>query len=137
MPQPAAKQEFVGDACTLGRGAAAVLLQIAFKGVGLGVAVHDRFTVQPVEHARGSIIYIFAMAFGTEAERRIVTDATHHEHSRAEVPVTVNDVDLRLWVAATIYWSLLTGYEEVLGKLDSQTADQVYNEFSIMATGLR
>jgi uncharacterized protein (DUF2236 family) len=53
------------------------------------------------------------------------------------VPVTVNDVDLRLWVAATIYWSLLTGYEEVLGKLDSQAADQVYKEFSIMATGLR
>lgn len=138
MPQPAAIQKIVAEACTLGRGAAAVLLQIASKGVGLGVAAHSRLTIQPVERARRSIIYIFTMASGTQVERRIVTDATHHAHSREEGPgYDVNDVDLRLWVAATIYWSLLTGYEEFLGKLDIQMADQVYKEFSIMVTGLR
>ena len=81
MPQPAAIQKIVAEACTLGRGAAAVLLQIASKGVGLGVAAHSRFTIQPVERARRSIVYIFTTAIGTESERRIVTDATHlHTH---------------------------------------------------------
>jgi uncharacterized protein (DUF2236 family) len=138
MPQSAAMRTIVAEACALGPGAAAVLLQIAAKGVGLGVAAHSSFTIRPVERARRSIVYIFAMAFGTEAERRIVTDATHHAHSRVKGPgYDANDVDLQLWVAATTYWSLLTGYEEVYGKLDSQMANQVYKEFSVMATGLR
>jgi uncharacterized protein (DUF2236 family) len=138
MPQSAAIQTIVAEACALGPGAAAVLLQIAAKGVGLGVAAHSSFTIRPVERARRSIVYIFAMVFGTEAEKRVVTDATHRAHSRVKGPgYDANDVDLQLWVAATTYWSLLTGYEEVYGKLDNQVADQVYMEFSVMATGLR
>lgn len=42
------------------------------------------------------------MAFGTEAERRIVTDATHHARSLVKGPgYDGNDVDLQFWVAAT------------------------------------
>lgn len=138
LPQSPAIRKIIGEACAMNGGAAAVLLQIAAKGVGLGVSAHSSFTKRPVERARRSIVYIYAMAFGTEEERRIVTDATHHAHSRVKGRgFDANDVDLQLWVAATMYWSLVTGYEEVYGKLDDETADQVYKEFSVMATGLR
>lgn len=50
------------------------------------------------------------------------------------MPTTSN---LQLWVAATTYWSLLTGYEKVYGKPDCQMTDLVYKELSVMATGLR
>ncbi|KAF3026699.1 hypothetical protein E8E14_014656 [Neopestalotiopsis sp. 37M] len=131
-------QKIVAESCSMNGGTAAVLLQIASKGVGLGVAAHSSFTKRPVERARRSIVYIYAMAFGTQAERRIVTDATHRAHSRIKgANYDADDVDLQLWVAATTYWSLITGYEEIFGKLDDETADQAYKEFSVMATGLR
>lgn len=138
LPPSPAIQKIVAEACAMNGGIAAVLLQIAAKGVGLGVSAHSSFTLRPLQRARRSIVYIYAMAFGTEAERRIVTDATHKAHSRVKGPgYDANDVDLQLWVAATTYWSLLTGYEEVYGKLDDETAEKIYNEFSVMATGLR
>lgn len=131
-------QRIVAESCSMNGGTAAVLLQIASKGVGLGVAAHSSFTKRPVERARRSIVYIYAMAFGTQAERRIVTDATHRAHSRVKGSnYDADDVDLQLWVAATTYWSLVTGYEETFGQLANETADQAYKEFSVMATGLR
>ncbi|KAI1874973.1 uncharacterized protein JN550_002402 [Neoarthrinium moseri] len=131
-------QKIVAESCSMNGGTAAVLLQIASKGVGLGVSAHSSFTRRPVERARRSIVYIYAMAFGNQEERRIVTDATHRAHSRVKGPdYDANDVDLQLWVAATTYWSLIVGYEEVFGKLDDKTADRAYKEFSVMATGLR
>lgn len=55
-------------------------MRIAAKGVGLGVATHGSFAIRPVERARRSIVYVFAMVFGTAAEGRIVTDAIYHAH---------------------------------------------------------
>ncbi|ETS82877.1 hypothetical protein PFICI_04753 [Pestalotiopsis fici W106-1] len=131
-------QKIIAESCSMNGGTAAVLLQIASRGVGLGVAAHSSFTKRPVERARRSLVYIYAMAFGTQAERRIVTDATHRAHSRVKgANYDADDVDLQLWVAATMYWSLITGYEEIFGKLDEDMAEQAYKEFSVMATGLR
>jgi len=48
-----------------------------------------------------------------------------------------NDVDAQLWVAATIYWSMVESYEMVFGKLEEERAERVYREFSVMATALR
>lgn len=70
MPKSAITQTLVAEACALGPGAVAVLLRISAKGVCLEVAVLSSFTVRPVECARSSIVYIFLMAFGTEAEQR-------------------------------------------------------------------
>lgn len=138
MPQSPVMQKIVAEACSMSGGTAAVLLQIASKGVGLGVSAHSSFTKRPVERARRSIVYIYAMAFGDPKERHLVSDATHRAHSRVKGPdYDANDVDLQLWVAATTYWSLVVGYEEIFGKLDDETADQAYKEFSVMATGLR
>jgi uncharacterized protein (DUF2236 family) len=131
-------KKIVAESCAMNAGKAAVLLQVASKGVGKGVAAHSSFTVRPVERARRSIVYIYVMVFGTLAERRLVTDATHRAHSHVKgKDYDANDVDEQLWVAATTYWSLQLGYEETYGKLDEETADKVYQEFSVMATGLR
>ncbi|KAI1341458.1 hypothetical protein F5Y15DRAFT_431204 [Xylariaceae sp. FL0016] len=137
--EPAAMRRIVAENCAMNPGAAAVLLQIASKGVGQGVADHSSFTKRPVERARRSMFYIYVMTFGTPEERRVVTDATHRAHSAVHKAgaYDANDVELQLWVAATMYWSLVLGYEEVYGKLDDDVADQVYEEFSVMATGLR
>lgn len=131
-------KKIIAENCSMSGGTAAVLLQIASKGVGRGVAAHSSFTLKPVQRARRSLIYIYAMAFGTQQERRQVTDATHLAHSRVKgAGYNANDVDLQLWVAATMYWSLVVSYEDVYGKLSDAEADQVYEEFSVYATALR
>ncbi|KAJ5937917.1 hypothetical protein N7454_004259 [Penicillium verhagenii] len=133
-----AMRVIVTEQCAMNPAKAAVLLQIAAKGVGKGVSDHSSFTKRPIERARRSLVYIYGMSFGTTAERRRITDATHRAHMRVKgADYDADDVDLQLWVAATIYWSMVYGYEEIYGPLGEDFADQVYKEFSVMATGLR
>jgi uncharacterized protein (DUF2236 family) len=137
-PQSPVLQKIVSESCSVRLYPAALLLQIANKPVGLGVAAHSDFTKRPVERARRTILYIYGMVFGDKKERQFISDLTHRIHSRIKGPnCGANDVDLQLWVASTIYWSLITAYEEVFDKLDDETAEQAYKEFSVMATGLR
>jgi uncharacterized protein (DUF2236 family) len=170
-----AMRAIIAENCSMAGGTAAILLQIALRGVGLGVSEHSGFTRNPVQRARRSLVYIYVLAFGTPFERRVVSDATHLAHSRVKSkPASsfssastststivgesggggggddddgyvkekqgsydANDPDLQLWVAATMYWSLVTSYEDVFGALNPRLADEVYCEFSIYATALR
>jgi uncharacterized protein (DUF2236 family) len=138
-PGPTIKT-ILAENISMAGGPAAVLLQIANDKIGLAVSEHSSFTKRPVQRARRTLFYLYVMAFGTPEERRHITDATHAAHARVKDPggaYEADDPDLQLWVAATIYWSLIVSYEEVYGALDDDTADQAYREFSIYATGLR
>ncbi|KAH8882029.1 hypothetical protein GQ53DRAFT_734599 [Thozetella sp. PMI_491] len=137
VAEPNLMRKIIAENCSMAGATAAVLLQIAQRGVGLGVSDHSGFTKQPVQRARRSFVYIYCMAFGTPEERRRITDATHRAHSRVKGPdYDANDPELQLWVAATMYWSLVASYEDVYGPLDEETADEVYQEFSVYATAL-
>lgn len=138
VEEPNEMKKIVSESATLELGLAAVLLQIAHAAVGKGVSAHSSFTYRRIERARRSIVYIYAMTFGTPEEKRIITDATHRAHSVVKgKDYDANDVDAQLWVAATMYWSMIESYEMVFGKLDEERADRVYQEFSVMATALR
>lgn len=131
-------KKIVAESTALEGGVAAVLLQIAHPEVGRGVARHSDFTYRRLERARRSIIYIYCMTFGTPEEKRTITDATHKAHAHVKGDgYNANDVDAQLWVAATMYWSMVESYEMTLGRLDGERADRVYQEFSVMATSLR
>lgn len=138
VEEPYEMKKIVGESVSMEGGVAAVLLQIAHAPVGKGVAKHSDFTHRRIERARRSVIYIYCMTFGTPEEKRRITDATHRAHSHVKGDgYNANDVDAQLWVAATIYWSMVESYEMVFGKLDKERADRVYTEFSVMATSLR
>lgn len=130
-------RKVVAESCSLVPGTAAVLLQIASKPVGLGMAAHSGFTINPIRRARRSFAYIYVMAFGTPEERRLVSNATHKAHSHVKgYGYDADNVDAQLWVAATMYWSLALGYELMYGKMCDCMADQMYKESSVFATGL-
>lgn len=131
-------KRIVSESISLEGGVAAVLLQIAHPGVGKGVARHSDFQYRRLERARRTVIYIYCMTFGTPEEKRRITDATHRAHAHVKgADYDANDVDSQLWVAATIYWSMVESYEMVFGKLDDERGERVYREFSVMATALR
>lgn len=138
VEEPFEMKKIVGESVSLEGGVAAVLLQIAHPAVGRGVARHSDFQYRRIERARRSVIYIYCMTFGTPEEKRRITDATHRAHSHVKgKDYDANDVDAQLWVAATIYWSMVESYEMVFGKLDDERGERVYREFSVMATALR
>jgi uncharacterized protein (DUF2236 family) len=149
---PNTSKEFakvVGDQISLAGGLAAVLLQIAHPIVGAGVAANSSFITRPIGRARRTNIYIYVQAFGTPEERKYITDMTHKSHSHVngmyqDKPAEAggfhydaNMMDAQLWVAATIYWSMIASWENIYGKLNDEKADVVYKEFSCMGTALR
>jgi uncharacterized protein (DUF2236 family) len=138
VSEPDEMKKIVAESISMELSAAAVLLQISHPMVGKGVAAHSSFTYRRIERARRSIFYIYCMTFGTPEEKKYITDATHRAHSHVKgKDYDANDVDAQLWVAATIYWSIVESYEIVFGKLGEERADRVYEEFSVMATSLR
>jgi len=138
VEEPDEMRKIVRESASLELGVAAVLLEIALPSVGKGVARHSSFAYKRIERARRTVVYIYAMAFGTPEERRLITDATHKAHSHVKgKDYDANDVDAQLWVAATIYWTMVKSYELTFGKLDEVRAEKVYREYSVMATALR
>jgi len=137
LPASRETKKIVSDMISLAGGSAAVLLQIAQPGVGAGVSNNSSFTTRPIERGRRSMVYIYATVLGTLEERRYITDATHLTHEKIKAAnYNANDPELQLWVAVTMYWSMIESYENIYGKLDTETTERVYKEFSIYATSL-
>lgn len=131
-------QKIVKEFVLLATGGVAILLQVANPGVGAGVDENSNFAYRPVDRLRTTMTYVYCMAFGTPQERATIIEMVH----RAHVPVrgadyTADDPDLQLWVAATLYACGLDIYEKLFGKLDPVEAEEVYKEYSVLATSLR
>jgi len=78
------------------------------------------------------------MAFGTPDEKKMIVDMVHRAHAPVKGPgYSANDSELQLWVAATLYASGSDIYEKMFGKMDQETAEEVYREYSILAMSLR
>ncbi|KAK2756248.1 hypothetical protein FQN53_008716, partial [Emmonsiellopsis sp. PD_33] len=128
-------------------GLTAVLLQIAHPGVGKGVGRHSNFSTRLVERTQNTGIFINVMIFGTEAEktafRNFVTLAHQYVNDKRTTKPNTNpsydalDPTLQLWVAATMYWTMIHKYESVFPPLTPAQHEQVYQEFSIFGTALQ
>jgi uncharacterized protein (DUF2236 family) len=122
----------------LAGGGRALLLQLAHPSVGRGVAEHSDFANNPLGRLHGTLSYVYAVASGTDedvaAMRRVV--------NKAHAPVrgagyTAMDPDLQLWVAATLYQTAISIYEDVYQPLDPDVAESVYREYAILGTVLQ
>jgi uncharacterized protein (DUF2236 family) len=131
-------REIIGEMASMMGHFAAALLQISHPGVANAIIAHSSVTMDPVKRGRRSLIYIYCMVFGTQEEREYILTMTQMAHDRvAPRNSDVDNPELQLWIAATIYWSSVTSYENVYGRLNDQEAEAVYKEFSILATGLK
>lgn len=130
------------EGITLAGGPAAILLQIAHPKVGQGVADHSTFTTRAISRAQYTQIYIYAMIFGTPEEKEAVTAWVNQAHSRVtgqtnNISYNAKDPELQVWVAATIYASMVGMYELIYGPLPPTRAELVYQAFSVMGTSLQ
>ncbi|HWD61649.1 MAG TPA: oxygenase MpaB family protein [Humibacter sp.] len=125
-------------------GGCAILLQLAEPSVGRGVADHSDFAARPYDRLVNTLTYVTAVACGDEADIRAVHRSIGRAHALvrgdetdASPGYSAFDVDLQLWVTATLYWTASRVHERVFGPLDAASADRFYREFAAVGTSLQ
>jgi len=125
------------EASALGGAAYAVLLQIAEPGVGKGVRDHSDFAQRPLDRLRGTLVFVYALVFGTDEEADRVSRIVRAVHKRGVGPdYDAQDPDLQVWVAATLYACDMHVYELVFGPMPPAEKDEVREFAAVFATSL-
>ena len=141
---PVGLAEVGGEWIMLAGGGCAILLQLAHPSVGRGVAEHSDFASRPFDRLVGTMTYVTAVACGDEQDVRDVRRSVGRAHAavRGEASgdasaYSAYDVDLQLWVTATLYWTATRVLERVFGAQDAASADRLYLEFAAVGTSLQ
>ncbi|OQE19149.1 hypothetical protein PENSTE_c016G00641 [Penicillium steckii] len=138
LEKPEKIHQVIQEAILLAGGATAILLQVAEPGVGKGVDEHSNFGYRPLDRLRTTMTYVYCVTFGTRDERKAVIEMVHRAHASVKGPdYSADDPQLQLWVAATLYAVGIEIYQEIFGRLDDETAQAIYREYSILALSLR
>lgn len=126
------------QALLLGAGSA-VMLQLAMKGVGLGVAEHSTTLDRPFDRLRTTLTYVYVMALGTEEEQRAIARMVNRAHApvRSEGRYSAFDTDLQLWVAATLFYTGDMLYTRIFGELPEDQREEYYRACWIFGTALQ
>jgi len=130
------------------RGPAAAVLQIAHPRVGLGVMEHSGFAESPLGRLERTLIAVNTIAFGTRDEadaaarrvagrhKAVAGDAAAHN-----VPgpprYSVDELDLLMWVVATLVWSAVGGYELAVAPLTIEEKESFYRDMRVFGTFFR
>ncbi|WP_277830016.1 oxygenase MpaB family protein [Speluncibacter jeojiensis] len=138
--------DFIGESFLFLGAGSTVLLQLAFPGVGHGVADHSSTLHRPMDRLRTTMTYVYAVTLGTPDERRAIVRMVNKAHvpvhsepdgSGTTVPYNAFDPQLQLWVAATLYKNGATLYERFFGPLDDASAERLYQQSAVYGTALQ
>lgn len=130
------------EAILLAGGARAILLQLANPGVGHGVAAHSDFANRPLDRLHGTLTYLYVVVYGTPDEVHRVARRVGAAHAPVTsdpgeaVQYSARDVQLQLWVAATLYDTAMRVRELIYGPLTAADAESLLADYSVIATTL-
>ncbi|KIV99469.1 uncharacterized protein PV09_08890 [Verruconis gallopava] len=137
-------KKIIREGITLTSGLTAVLLQVAHPVVGRGVGIHSEFSKpgRAVDRAEKTGIFIYVFVFGTEEQKKAMQHYINMMHSRVKggegkTAYYAKDPHAQLWVAATLYATMIGMYEMAFGPLPHNRAERVYKEFSYLGTALQ
>lgn len=142
--RPVEVADIVSEALTLAGGGRALLLQIAHPAVGRGVVEHSDFAERLMDRFDGTMLYLTATMFGSDAElsamRRVVNRAhapVRGENTEGGTTYNAFDPELQLWVAATLYQTVMDLHRRVFGPLTPAQEDRAYDELSRALSNLQ
>jgi uncharacterized protein (DUF2236 family) len=126
-------------------GAAAAVLQISHPRIGLGVRDHSDFRERPLDRLTRTLDAVHGIVFGTHAEAERVAASLRRLHTRvrgdaagANVPgdatYRADEIDLLMWVLATLVMSAILGYERLFGPISLEEKQSFYNDMRIFGT---
>jgi uncharacterized protein (DUF2236 family) len=134
------------DFWSFAAGAANVVMQLSWPGVGHGVV--DRkvesgnLMKHPWKRARTTFSYLAVTILGSPGDRAAYRDAVDgaHRYVRSEpgspVPYNAFDRDLQMWLAACLFVGLEDTYQLLRGKLTDELAEQFYRSAFTLGTTL-
>jgi uncharacterized protein (DUF2236 family) len=126
-------------------GPAAAVLQIAYPRIGLGVMEHSSFESAPLKRLIRTLDAVYAIAFGTHEQAdqaargvanrhaRVVGDAAKHDVPGAPI-YSADEIDLLMWVVATLVWSAIGGYERCVSSLTNEEKQAFYRDMRVLGT---
>jgi uncharacterized protein (DUF2236 family) len=142
--RPVRATQIASEALTLAGGGRALLLQIAHPAVGRGVVEHSDFSERLMDRFDGTMLYLSAAMFGTPKEvaamRRVVNQAhvpVHGDAAPGRPAYSAFDAELQLWVASTLYQTMMELHRRVFGDLTAEQADEAYREFARALSSLQ
>lgn len=114
--------------------AAALLLQLAHPDVARGVAEHSDFTRDAVRRLRGTLQFVYAIAFGTREEAEAVSAVVRRMHADVTGPCyRADDPDLQVWVNATLFATARRIYTDVFGPLSDAETEELWAGAKLLA----
>ncbi|KAJ5692737.1 hypothetical protein N7462_002160 [Penicillium macrosclerotiorum] len=122
---------------------AALLLQAALPAIRETEAPnqgHKALATELIDALQAHISYISTLVFGTRAERKALLDLLQ----QGDAPGLgggrnnrfTHHPELQLWMAATLYATATDFYQRVYGRVDYQTAQRAYSEFTLLISYL-
>ncbi|MCU1420424.1 MAG: hypothetical protein JWN36_75, partial [Microbacteriaceae bacterium] len=137
-------KDIAGEALYLAGGGRALLLQIAHPAVGRGVVEHSDFANRMLDRLHATMTYVYASVYATPEEFAVVRRSVNRAHApvRAEArdgqpAYNAYDPELQLWVAATLYETMIGLYDRVFGPLAPDDAERLYREFTVIGSALQ
>jgi uncharacterized protein (DUF2236 family) len=116
-------------------GGAASLLQTAHPKIAQGVYDHSRTAEDPLGRLRGTMQWVYAVAFGSRAEAEGLSGIVHRMHDKVTGPgYQANDPELQVWVAATLFATAARTYELIFRPLSPDELAAYYEQTKIYAT---
>lgn len=127
-------------------GGRAVLLEIAHPLIAAGVANHSNYRRRPLKRLFRTVWTVQALSFGDMTLARKAAKRMHHTHRRvhgvlaedvgpmpAGTPYDARDVELDLWVFATLVDSILLAYDTFVRPLTGADKAAYYEDSKRMA----
>jgi uncharacterized protein (DUF2236 family) len=135
------------DFWSFAAGAANVVMQLSWPGVGHGVVESKvdsgNLMKHPWKRARTTFSYLAVAILGSPADRAAYRDAvdTVHRQVRSSPgsPISYNafDPDLQMWVAACLFVGLEDTYQLLRGTLSDELAEHFYRSAFTLGTTLQ
>jgi uncharacterized protein (DUF2236 family) len=143
-PSRHALTDVAAEALNLAGGGRALLLQIAHPAVGRGVVEHSDFADRMMDRLHATMTYVYASVFASPDELAYVQRSVNRAHGPVHAAAddgkpayNAFDPQLQLWVAATLYDSMVTLYERLFGRLPLDEAERLYRDFAVVGSGLQ
>lgn len=136
--------QLTGEALCLAGGGRALLLQIAHPAVGRGVVEHSDFANRMLDRFHATMTFVYAATFATPAEFDVVRRRVNRAHAPvrgagtgSEPAYSAFDAELQLWVAATLYATMVDLGERVFGPMSPAARQEFYREAIRSGAGLQ
>lgn len=125
-------------------GGRALLLQVALPAVGRGVVEHSDFAERAMDRLHATMTFMCAAVFASPEDFAVVRRRVNRAHApvRADADATgpaynAYDPALQLWVAATLYRTMMDLHERVFGSLSPAEQEGVYQEYVRLGANLQ